>query len=67
MRNWSHGLMFAALLSALLVVGLLFAAAGGSGIDVDVDHPKVSVTKTYNVTPPKGAPAVKVPSQKKKK
>lgn len=67
MRNWSHGLMVAALLSALLVGVLLLAACEDSDIDIDVDHPKVSVTKTYNVTPPKGAPAVKVPSQKKKK
>ncbi len=51
MRNWSHGLMVAALLSALLVVGLLFAAAGGSGIDVDVDLPKVknSTPKTVKI------------------
>lgn len=68
MRNWSHGLMFAALLSALLVVMLLvIAACEDSDIDIDVDHPKVGVTKTYNVTPPKKAPVVKVPSYKKKK
>lgn len=51
MRKWSHGLIVAALLSAAIVVALLFAAAGGPSIDIDVDLPKVkkSTPKTVKI------------------
>lgn len=52
MRNWSHGLMFAALLSVILVISLMAASCTkGDGFELDIDLPKVSVPK--KVTPAK--------------
>jgi hypothetical protein len=56
MRNWSHGLMFAAVLSLIIVVSLLFAScAKGGGFELDIDLPK-------KVSVPKKSSTTKVPS-----
>lgn len=59
MRNWSHGLMFAALLSVVIVISLMAASCTkGDGFELDIDLPKVSVPK-------KATPAKKTTSKVK--